>query len=202
MFKILLSGMLCLYGTIACSQDPDESLSGRDSSEFTDALTFFVRDNSKVSLSWKVLTSQCEFFSIERSCNGKEFETIGVLKQVAGSARVDWTDEQPAVGKNIYRVRYSFGNGSQWYTRSVVAFISGSQVFRFYPNPVDNLLIIRTENPVEVSIVDAGGKSRLNQSVSAGLQTLNVASLEKGVYLIRIFNRQTNQLQQEKLIKN
>jgi hypothetical protein len=84
----------------------------------------------------------------------------------------------------------------------VIAFISGSQVFRFYPNPVDNLLIIRTENPVEVSIVDAGGKSRLNQSVSAGLQTLNVASLEKGVYLIRIFNRQTNQLQQEKLIKN
>lgn len=205
MYKILLSGILCLYGITVFCQDPEETgsaLSLRDSSEFTDALTFLVRDNSKVSLSWKVLSSQCEFFSIERSCNGKEFETIGVLKQVAGLSKVDWTDEQPAVGKNIYRVRYSFGNGSQWYTRSVVAFISGNTVFRFYPNPVDNLLIVRTEAPVDLSIVDAGGKPRLSQSVPAGLQTLNVASLEKGVYLVRIYNRQTNQLQQEKLIKN
>ena len=72
----------------------------------------------------------------------------------------------------------------------------------FYPNPVDQVLIIRSEYPVDLTIMDANGKARITVSNTSGLQLLNLASLEKGAYLIRVFNRSQNTSQLERLIKN
>jgi len=173
-----------------------------DTSSINDALNIFVRDNSRIFLSWKVLSNQNEYFSIERSCNGKDFETIAVIKQLASSDKVEWVDEQPVKGKNVYRVRYSFHNGVQWYTRPVAAVVSGAQSFKFYPNPADEMIIIRSEQPIDITIIDGTGKPRITQTLQSGPQTLNVSTLEKGVYLLRVYNRQTNNYLQERLVKN
>jgi hypothetical protein len=51
-------------------------------------------------------------------------------------------------------------------------------------------------------ITDANGRLRVSASRVQGLHTINVASLEKGVYLIRVINKLTNVMSQEKLMKN
>jgi hypothetical protein len=63
-------------------------------------------------------------------------------------------------------------------------------------------LIIRSEFAIDMQIVDANGKARITQNKLQGLQTLNVASLEKGMYILRISNLTTGMVTQERLLKN
>ena len=80
--------------------------------------------------------------------------------------------------------------------------IVGDISFRFYPNPVDNILIVRSEGALDVQVLDAAGKVRVSQSRLQGIQTINVSTLEKGIYYLRINNRSTGVVTQEKLLKN
>lgn len=209
MFKYLLTGLCCLCLFVCFSQEvvmislPDTIIPANpDSNAITTELDAIVRDNSKIILSWKAPNNQNEFFSVERSSNGKEFETIAVLKQTTGLLKMDWVDEQPGRGKNQYRIRYSAANGTVIYSGIVTAQVGGNLSFRFYPNPADNVLIVRSEQAIDISIVDGFGKVRLTQAQLPGLQLLNISSLEKGAYILHIYNRQSNTHMQEKLVKN
>jgi len=55
-----------------------------------------------------------------------------------------------------------------------------------YPNPVSTRLQVRCEAGGEMSLYDAYGKLRGSHPLSAGVNTLDVSSLEKGIYLLRI----------------
>ncbi|MBL0135205.1 MAG: T9SS type A sorting domain-containing protein [Chitinophagaceae bacterium] len=173
----------------------------QDTSSLVISLTATVKDNSKVKISWKPGTIRSEFYSIERSVNGAAFETIGVIKQTS-EAVIDWQDELPVAGKDQYRIRCTLGDGSQRYSATTSAIIAGNISFRFYPNPVDNVLIVRSENPVDIVIIDGNGKTRISQNQLSGLQMINVSSLEKGIYLIRVYNRYLNTQIQDRLVKN
>ena len=161
-----------------------------------------VRNNSKIFLSWGSSNKEIEFFSLERSSNSREFEIIAVMKQAGGPAKIDWVDEQPSKGKNQYRIRCSAKDGTIFYSGIVTAHVTGNISFRFYPNPTDNMLIVRSEQTVDISILDANGKTRIVQTQFSGLQTLNVSTLEKGVYILNVFDRQQNTHIQDKLVKN
>jgi hypothetical protein len=56
--------------------------------------------------------------------------------------------------------------------------------------------------PIDVQITDGTGKLRITQPKVQGLATINVSSLEKGIYLIRFSNKLTGVMYQEKLLKN
>lgn len=173
----------------------------RDTSTLVSGLSVTVKDNSKVLISWKPGSSRVDFYSIERSVNGGAFETIGVIKQSSESV-IDWQDELPMAGKDQYRIRCTLADGSQRYSATSSAIIAGNIAFRFYPNPVDNVLIVRSENPVDIVIIDGNGKTRISQNQLSGLQMINVSSLEKGIYLIRVYNRFLNTQIQDRLVKN
>ena len=127
---------------------------------------------------------------------------MAVLKQTSRQLKMDWVDEQPARGRNVYRIRCSYSDGQSGYSKSIMAYVGGNVSFRFYPNPADNILIIRSEQAIDVTIIDGNGRTRITQNLLSGLQLLNISTLEKGVYVIRIYNRQSNTLLQEKLVKN
>ena len=160
-----------------------------------------LRNNSKVLLSWKVTNNSIDFFSIERSCNGKEFETLAVLKQVTGQLKMNWIDEQPAKGKNQYRIVCSTLEGKKSYSGVITAQVNGNISFRFYPNPVDDVLIVRSEQAIDITVIDEYGKVRITENQLQGLQMINVSTLEKGVYILRVYNQQLNLQSQEKLVK-
>jgi len=210
MLKYLLTGFCSLFVLLSYSQEEETAnvvdtlvLTDKyDSNQIAEEFDAIVRDNAKIFLSWKVVLGQVDFFTIERSCNGKDFETMAVLKQTSKQLKMDWVDEQPARGKNQYRIRCSYSDGQSRYSKSIMAYVGGNVSFRFYPNPADNVLIIRSEQAIDVTIIDGNGRTRLTQSLLSGLQLLNISSLEKGVYIIRIYNRQSNTLLQEKLVKN
>lgn len=174
-----------------------------DTSSFIADLSLNVRENSKVVLNWKQPEDTTfKFAVIERSSGGRDFEVIAALKQSDIKPENEWVDDAPARGRSLYRVRFSGKDGQPLFSKVVSALIAGDISFRFYPNPVDNILIVRSESVLDLQIVDAVGKQRVSLSNLQGLQTINVTSLEKGIYFLRINNHSTGLLTQEKLLKN
>jgi hypothetical protein len=200
---------MSLLTFLCAAQDGDtagvapDAFRSSDSVSYVTDLTSSVRENLKVILTWKKLNgNRGEFITVERSGGGRDFEVVAVLKQADAGSDYQWVDDAPAKGRNLYRVRYSGKDGQTAYSGMVSAHIAGDISFRFYPNPVDNILIIRSESPLDIQITDGSGKVRVSQNRLQGLQTINVSALEKGLYLLRINNRVTGTVTQEKLLKN
>ena len=207
MFKILLSIYVSFHALATYSQSPLE-LQGpsdvviEDPNRVITEFSSHITDNSKIILSWIVTGRLPSYFAIERSDNGKSYEVVSVLSNLNAQSVFQWTDDVPRKGKSFYRIRYSYKQGDSLYSKAIPVSIDGYVAFKFYPNPVDHVLIIRTDAPLDVMITDANGRLRLSASRVQGLHTINVSDLEKGVYLIRFINKLTNIMSQEKLVKN
>jgi hypothetical protein len=67
-----------------------------------------------------------------------------------------------------------------------------------YPNPAKNMLNIFSANPVDINIIDLFGKVLIS-----GREThvADVSSLNKGTYLINIFNKDNVLVKVDKLVK-
>ena len=208
MFKILLSIYVSFLALTSYSQSPPVDWTGpsdlviEDPNKVVADLTPRVTESSKIILTWMVNGPLPKFFAIERSDNGKSFEVVSVLNNVTRLNSFQWTDDFPKKGRSFYRIRYTFDNTDSLYSKTIPVTIEGYVAFKFYPNPVDHVLIIRSEAPLDVIITDAAGRVRISDTRVQGLHTINVSSLEKGIYLIRFINKLTNVMSQEKLVKN
>lgn len=208
MKKGILVYLLCLLMYVCTAQEeptvtPMANHFPIDTSNFITDLSLNIIENARVILNWKQPEDTTFTFAvIERSSGGRNFEVVAVLKQTDIKPENEWIDDAPAKGRSLYRVRFSGKNGQPAFSKAAEATIAGDISFRFYPNPVDNILIIRSESLLDIQIVDAVGKQRISINNLQGLQTLNVMSLEKGIYFMRINNHTTGLLTQEKLLKN
>ena len=208
MKKSILLYFFCLLLFAAKAQDestgfpPPTNFAGDTSAAIAD-LSMDIRENSKVVLNWKQPEdTTLKFAVIERSSGGRDFEVVAVLKKSDIKSENEWIDDAPSKGRSLYRIRFSGKDGQPLFSKVVSALIAGDISFRFYPNPVDNILIVRSESVLDLQVVDAVGKQRINQTNLQGLQTINVSALEKGIYFLRINNHSTGLVTQEKLLKN
>src|SRR5687768_11044781 len=169
-----------------------------DSKNIVTDFTYTLKGNEKVHLEWKVSNRELvDFFAVERSANGKDFEMIEVLKSMPEN-QPGLIDEAPLPGKSYYRIRTSI-KGKPAYSITLIVYMGGEMPFKFYPNPTDNILIVRSDIPLDVQIADASGTVRISHSRVQGLQTINVSTLEKGIYMIRFTNKVSNTVSIEKL---
>lgn len=163
--------------------------------------SYSLKGTEKVQLQWKVSNRELvDFFAIERSENGRDFEMIEVLKSLPDND-FELIDESPLPGRSFYRIRTSV-KGKPVYSITLIVYAGADMPYKFYPNPTDNIVIVRSDIPLDVQIVDASGSIRINQPRVQGLQTINVSALEKGIYMIRFTNKVSNTVSIEKLFKN
>lgn len=207
MFRAILA--VCLLLTVLSAFTQTASIDyfntpvSVDSIAIVSGLSTMVKENNRVMLTWKVNDSvDPEFFSVERSVNGKDFDVIAIIRLSATNLRFEYIDENPVKGRSFYRIRCAWKEGGHAFSAPVSMQLTGEATFKFYPNPVDNILIIRSEAALDVQITDASGKTRMLFNKVQGLQTFNVSTLEKGIYLLRVTNKLTNVISQDKLIKN
>jgi hypothetical protein len=203
MIRILLFTSLLLAALNLSAQNDSISPVMESVIDSTIIIAASTREQSKVQVRWTVTDLPgIEYFTIERASNDRAFEVVGLIKYSTGKPWAEWIDEAPLPGKNVYRVKIVNTNAPPTFTLSVTAMLSGDLSFKFYPNPVDNMLILRSNSPYEIQIIDGNGQVRLPVIKLNGLQTLNVSSLEKGIYFLRIQNKLTSIVTQERLMKN
>ena len=199
MNKLKLISIIALFlGSPAAAQETESSYSENGDQIHLSAI---ADKNQKVTLQWSCTVETSDnFFTIERSIDGKPFEVIGVIKLKSSYAA--FTDEKPALTRNYYRVKAASSKGKAIYSKVAGVNVSRVGSLKFYPNPVQKILIVRTESPVELKISDVSGKMRLSRQIAVGLQLIDVGSLEKGLYIITLYHKESNTVMTEKLLKD
>ena len=162
-----------------------------------------VKNRTSVGLSWKVdKIGEGDYFIVERSYDGNHFETVGILKITDTNTRYGLVDNSPLNGTDFYRIKYSGKLGNIGYSKVLQVSLSTDVDFKFYPNPADKLLIVRTGHNINIQILDGNGLVRISQAFSPGLQVINVSSLEKGSYVLKIADKESNRVISEQFFKN
>lgn len=151
-----------------------------------------------VKLDWATATElNSSHFELERSIDGREFETIGkVIGAGTSTERVDYkfVDKSPLLGANYYRLKQVDFDGTFDYSKIVHVNIKNSSEMVFFPTQVQSLATLQfnTEEggSLNISIFDSLGKMIMSQAYTAdeGLNSydLEIGHLSPGAYYISI----------------
>jgi hypothetical protein len=160
--------------------------------------------NGHAVLRWSAPQIKSEdFFIVEKSSDAIHFDMLSVMGASVGSDSVfSLVDNAVGTGIVSYRLRIAGKDGKELYSKTVNMNSTTMADFRFYPNPVDKLLIIRSSHPLSIQVVDAYGIVWFTQEVDAGMQIVNVSALQKGNYILKAMDKTTNTMISEQLVKN
>jgi hypothetical protein len=203
-----LTAIICCCGVVSNAQQEsdslikDRTLTERSDSAFTN-FTYAIKENNKIILQWTAdRISSADYFIVERSEDGNNFETIGAMKGAANSNEYEITDNSSMSGNNFYRIKYIGKAGQPVYSKILQINSSGNVAIKFYPNPVDKMLILETNFPVEIQLINAMGTVKLIKRLQQGLQVIDVSTLDKGTYILRIVDNERNKSVLQQLVKN
>lgn len=209
--KQLACLVLVLARVVVCVGQPGpgspDSTVGRGISQAGDRLFVHfsagIKESNKVILEWDIDSStEGDYFVVERSSEGGPFETVGAEVSTSGKLHYELVDQAPPNGSDLYRIRYTSAAGGDIYSNSEELSMSGDVDFKFYPNPVDKLFIVRTEHSIDLEVVDPSGAVRISKRLQPGIQVINATALEHGVYVLRVTDKESNRSISRQLVKN
>jgi hypothetical protein len=209
--KKLTCLLLVVFGVLVChAQQSPETPDSSGSRHLVQAgerlfvhFSAEIQESSKVILKWEIdSATDGEYFIVERSTEGGPFETVGAQVSNSGKLHYELMDQAPPNGTDLYRIRYTRQGGVSLYSKSAELSMSGEVDFKFYPNPVDKLFIVRTEHSIELDVLDPSGAVRISKRLQPGIQVVNAAGLERGVYILRVTDKESNRAISRQLVKN
>ena len=176
---------------------------------------FNLRENNGSNLlSWKTATEiNSNYFSIERSTNGRTFSSIG---RVAASGftstetSYSFTDQHPLSGVNYYRLLTIDKDGFSDYSKIISTSSKSSASFEIINSSIsaNNLKLLVNSNlsrSANLAVIDGSGKVLLNTTVvlQKGVNSIEktMAALSRGIYYIKLFN-ESDQVVKPTLIIN
>jgi hypothetical protein len=143
---------------------------------------------SSVRLAWSTASeSGSDYFLVERSLTGTEFEPVGQV-DAAGDSEVtktyDFTDFGLDAGAYFYRLRQVDLNGSFAFSEVREVTLDGVEGLSVFPNPVGDRLQLSADVSGTVRIYRNDG-ALVRESNAAGRE-INVLGLPAGQYWLRI----------------
>jgi hypothetical protein len=165
-------------------------------------MTYFTgkATNAGSVFNWETASEKnAATFEVERSANGKEFETIGSVKAGGNSnqtLKYVFTDRNAANKVNYYRLRMVDMDGTFEYSSIVT--VTNNKVTEMsavaYPNPFSENLNVKVSTAVskaEVIIRSVDGKEVFRQSINeaspaTNLTLNNLPKLKSGFYFLSL----------------
>jgi uncharacterized protein YjdB len=130
-----------------------------------------------------------DHFVIERSLNGKNWNRIGKVMASGGKAALtdySFTDDSPASGENLYRLRMVDKDGT--YSFSRIQSIKFENTMKLFPNPVSDKLRIQGVIDGKIQVISQSGKVIRNWSPIPA-DGIDMKNLRSGIYLIKIMDK-------------
>lgn len=158
--------------------------------EFLDFVA--TQKGTSVLLTWQIAhESPSDYFEVERSSNGFDYESI---TQLNGSQLMDYayTDKSIEKGRYYYRIKLVHSDGTYTYSNSIGVNSSSSDEISIFPNPMKDVLQLRwpeySESDVDISIVNMAGQVQWKGS-AGDTESLEISLgfLQPGVYLIKFY---------------
>jgi hypothetical protein len=153
-------------------------------------------DNSEVLLEWVTATeTNNDFFTLERSVDGVNFEVIGTVDGAGNSTTTlyySFVDDDPYSGISYYRLKQTDFDGSFAYSDLEAVEIDSDNNFNLdvvYASDGGVRLIYTSENPfLSLEIFDMTGQLVHRQRIENNGNTLLHPNIARGVYLLRLSN--------------
>ena len=153
-------------------------------------------NNSSVSVTWTTATeANNSYFAIERSANGKDFQTIGTVRGAGMSAtekNYQFTDATPLRGINYYRLKQMDFDGRSEYSEIKAVKMSSGGLVSLRPTEASEQLVITLQEAQignsELAIFDQLGRVIYRTNIAEGsLEALvNVGNFNAGAYFVRV----------------
>jgi len=160
-------------------------------------------EGNSVKVLWSTASeNNSDYFSVERSKDGKQFEEIGTVNAAGNSSeekKYNLYDENPYSGTSYYRLRETDRNGSSTYSEVVSVNVQNENSINVYPNPASYYLHITLSNSKEkesvVVIKDVLGRECYSQKVipASDNETIRInlsAAFSRGIYFVAVSNEQ------------
>ena len=165
-------------------------------------------DKNTVNLKWLTATEiDNDFFTIEKSSNGRDFESIGKMEG-AGSTTITqsyfFTDTRPHNGINYYRLKQTDFEGQFEYSKIISFEIKNDKEVNIFPNPVQDYITISGvgEEKATLQVFNMNGQLVLEeQGHFVEQKDIDFSALATGIYYLNIINTQGENVFSDKLIK-
>jgi hypothetical protein len=167
-------------------------------------------NNQSIDVEWLTASEHnSDFFSVERSENGKGFTAIHTLA-AAGESKVISkylvTDKNPSRENNYYRIKQVDKDGKAKYSKIVSAKIStnATQTLDIYPNPSDGRIMyinLPYKGEIQLTISNILGVEVYKKKMSADGKILTIQPhipLSNGIYIVSL--EVLNKTYQQKII--
>jgi hypothetical protein len=164
-----------------------------------DFLDFDVKvENDIIKTFWSTATEiNNDYFSIQRSRNGIDFEQIGTVKgsgTVSSVSNYVFYDEYPYRKLSYYRLKQVDYNGAFTYSQIRSVYLDPLDIVNIYPNPAKGSIniMIGAPNDVRVNlyVIDVLGKKVIEdiKEVKKGHSNFNIdiSELSSGIYLFKV----------------
>lgn len=151
----------------------------------------------KVCFSFQTVIN-CDYFTIERSADAVNFETISTIEGAGKSdipLKHDGVDNHPLFGTSYYRLKQVDFNGNHIYSNitALTNELAHNKALSIYPNPASDYLTIQLpefSKTAVVSIVDVSGKKVFSEILNADDNLreirMSVNEMLSGFYTLRL----------------
>lgn len=145
-----------------------------------------------VCLDWATATeTNNDFFSVERSADGYNFESIATIRgggTNVGRLSYTATDTRPYRGISYYQLKQTDFDGSNSVSpkRAVDLEKRDNTYLNIYPKPNNGIFDMELNPGARVSITDGTGQIVLDQYFSAGKHSIDMSDHLNGIYFVRL----------------
>lgn len=150
-------------------------------------------DNKRVLCKWTTASEvNNDYFNIQRSKNGTDFENIGVVDGAGNSTvmlNYDFADEHPFSGISYYRLKQTDFNGAFSFSKIVPVTIRKEGGLTVYPAFTSGEVYFMSQETIfsaSVKIIDAQGKLIFDNQISieGNSGKIDLSAYSSGLYFI------------------
>ncbi|MEO7210127.1 MAG: T9SS type A sorting domain-containing protein [Chitinophagaceae bacterium] len=163
-----------------------------------------AQNNDAITITWQTLNeSGTKSFTVERSSNANDYVGINTVPAKGVASNYSYTDKNPLVGTNYYRIRENAINGTDTFSPVVKVVFNDNGVISLYPNPAKITVTVKGLNKninTIIKITDMQGREISSQNFTqSSSATLNIRALAQGTYFVQV--AQQDKIVRLKLIK-
>lgn len=156
-----------------------------------------TKNGNGVKLNWETGSEQnSAYFDVERSSDGTNFSTIGKMNAAGNSSTIikyNFTDNNPATGRNFYRLRQVDLDAKFEYSKTLSVNMSANTSVSIYPNPVVNNVMVeypKAGKGAIYKIISMDGRVMKNGILPENSTQLNISlgGMQRGSYIVVITN--------------
>lgn len=158
------------------------------------SFTATPEDNQYISCEWTTASEQDnDYFTIERSKNGIDFETAGIIDGAGNSSSTlsySFTDKEPYRGLSYYRLKQTDYNGNSSLSEVVAVMLTEKNNVLGFPNPATDqfTLYFDPEISYHLTVIDLNGRIVFEKEAVSSGYSINTADFSSGMYHVKITN--------------